>query len=245
MYRAALALIVLAPATAGAAIFERDDRVTAPPASEFTAIGFVTGGANVYYGSGFLIDACTVMSARHVAGAIEHVMGRRLAFRSGRWSSDGEVIAAGPFSRGPQATREISADWMLIRLNHCIGRKIGFLRLATAEMAFAGKHEFKIEDAGFPRDRPITSGLTIDPDCRLLWVGGGRIAHDCATLAGNSGGPLLARDGAGWVAIGINVAGADRSDVAPFRPSEPNLAIDLEKILPQIYSVISKERTLP
>lgn len=241
MLRAALLLLALASASAAATVFDVDDRITAPPSANLAPVGIVTGGLNVAYGSGFLIDACTVLTVRHVAGPVVQAVGERLRFRSGRLSSEGVVVAAGPFQTGPTESRSIVADWMIVRLRHCLGRKLGFLRLSTVADAFAARPDARIEDAGFPRDRAIAAGLTVDPDCRVLWVGGGRIAHDCATLPGNSGGPLLARDSVGWVAIGINAAGWDRAAAEPFRASEANMAIDIGALLTEICSVIGRE----
>lgn len=240
VFRSALLSVAFAPACALAAIFGIDDRVTAP-GNELAAIGILTGGANVVYGSGFLIDPCTVLSARHVGGEVEQLVGTELTFHAGKLAATGRVIAAGPFQPGPPFLRAIGKDWMIVRLRRCLGRKLGFLRLSTAAAVFAGRNKFEVEDAGFPRDRPLGAGLTVDPDCRLLWVGGGRIAHDCATLPGNSGGPLLARDSIGWVVIGINAAGADRAAPEPFRASEVNLAVDIGTIISEVCSVISSE----
>ena len=221
MFRPALILIALGSASASATIFGVDDRISAS-SREFAPIGVVTGGEKVVYGSGFLVDACSVLTARHVGGSVEDLVGKRLTFQSGSLASEGRVVAAGPLQAGPSESRSIGKDWMIVRLSRCLGSQIGFLRLSTAAAVFAGRHEFKVEAAGFPRDRPIAAGVSIDPNCRVLWVGGGRIAHDCATIAGNSGGPLLARDSAGWVAIGINAAGSDVEKAVPFRASEAN-----------------------
>lgn len=237
----ALVLLALVSGPAAAAIFAVDDRVTMPAGPELAAIGIVTGGENILYGSGFLIDACTVLTARHVGGSVDKLVGRQLTFHAGKLSSEGQIVAAGPFQSGSSEQRSIGKDWMIIRLSQCLGRQLGFLRLSTASAVFAGKHEFKVEDAGFPRDRAVTAGVTVDPDCRVLWVGRGMIAHDCATLPGNSGGPLIARDNAGWVAIGINAAGADRAAAEPFRATEANIAVDVSKLAPNICLFISKD----
>ena len=65
MFRIALALLVLSSSVSDAAIFDRDDRM----AATLNPVGIVTGGEHIYYGSGFLIDRCDVLTARHVAGA--------------------------------------------------------------------------------------------------------------------------------------------------------------------------------
>ena len=242
MSRAAIALCCLlafVPTVADAAIFDRDDRM----AATLNPVGIVTGGEKVYYGSGFLIDRCNVLTARHVAGNVFIVVGRRLVFRVGRSASRGTVVAAGPFQDNLSPSRSIGADWMLVRLDRCLGRKLGFLRVMSAVDAYAA--ERGAGDAGFPRDRPMLPGPTVDADCRVLWVGGGRMAHDCATIAGNSGGPILARQGDGWVAIGINVAGDDRAQPRKFDATAANFAVDISSILSEICVFLDGGPTTP
>ena len=228
MFRIALALFALSSSVSDAAIFDRDDRM----AATLNPVGIVTGGEKVYYGSGFLVDRCNVLTARHIAGNVLVAVGRRLLFRAGQSESRGTVVAAGPFQDNLSTSRSIGSDWMLVRLDRCLGRKLGFLRVSSTDNAYSAKRG--AGDAGFPRDRPVRSGPTIDADCRVLWFGGGRMAHDCATIAGNSGGPILARQGDGWVAIGINVAGEDRAQPHKFDAAAPNLAVDIDSILPNI-----------
>ena len=239
MFRIALALLALSSSVAEAAIFDRDDRM----AATLNPVGIVTGGENIYYGSGFLIDRCNVLTARHVAGNVLIAVGRRLVFRAGQSASRGTVIVAGPFQDNLSPSRSIGADWMLVRLDRCLGRKLGFLRVMSAVDAYAA--ERGAGDAGFPRDRPMRPGPTVDAECRVLWVGGGRMAHDCATIAGNSGGPILARQGDGWVAIGINVAGADRAQPRKFDIAETNFAVDISSILSNICAFLDGSSKTP
>ena len=239
MFRIALALLALSSSVSDAAIFDRDDRI----AATLNPVGIVTGGEKVRYGSGFLIDRCNVLTARHVAGNVLIAVGRRLVFRAGQAASPGTVVAAGPFQDNLSPSRSIGADWMLIRLDRCLGRKLGFLRVMSTVDAYAT--ERGAGDAGFPRDRPMRSGPTVDAECRVLWVGGGRMAHDCATIAGNSGGPILARQGDGWVAIGINVAGDDRALPLKFDAVGPNFAVDISSILSNICAFLDGNSTTP
>ena len=234
MFRIALALFALSSSVSDAAIFDRDDRM----AATFNPVGIVTGGEKVYYGSGFLVDRCNVLTARHIAGNVLVAVGRRLLFRAGQSESRGTVVAAGPFQDNLSTSRSIGADWMLVRLDRCLGRKLGFLRATSSVDAYPAQRGAAAADAGFPRDRAMGSGPTVDADCRVIWVGGGRMAHDCATIAGNSGGPILARQGDGWVAIGINVAGEDRAQPRKFDAAAPNLAVDIGSILPNICTFL-------
>lgn len=236
MFRIPLALAVICATAANAAIFDRDDRNT-PINADFDAVGVLTGGEGVVYGSAFLVDACTILSARHVAGAVPSVIGRALIFQTRGSKSRGIVIAAGQYYDPRSRLRPIDADWMLVRLDHCIGRQFGFLSLADVHSSSTLGTTYG--DAGFPRDHAIRSGPTVDENCQIHWVGGGRIAHDCATIAGNSGGPILARRGKKWIAIGINVAGDDSAQPRKFDAGAPNLAVDISWILPKICTFLN------
>ena len=211
----------------------RADRDLAP-------IGTVTGGRHIVYGSGFLIDECTVLTARHVGGSIDDILGTPLSFNAAHLVSGGVVVAAGQSEPGSSEQHSLDRDWMIIRLKHCLGRRLGFFHLSSAAALYAGNRVIKVESAGYPRDRPISSGVTIDPDCRVFWVARGQMGHDCATLPGNSGGPLLVRDGDKWLAVGINAAGWDRATPEAFHANDANMAIDIGYIASAICRVIAK-----
>lgn len=236
----ASALLMLIPGTASAAIFVDDDRVTLRADRDLAPVGTVTGGLHVVYGSGFLIDECTVLTARHVGGSIDNILGTPLSFKAANLASVGIVVAAGQSDPGSSEQRSLDRDWMVIRLKHCLGRRLGFFHLSSAAALYAGNRVIKVESAGYPRDRLVSAGVTIDPDCRVFWVARGQMGHDCATLPGNSGGPLLVRRGDSLLAVGINAAGWDRARPEPFRANDANLAIDVGYIANAICRVIAK-----
>lgn len=238
----AIAALLLSPSPGAATIFGRDDRVTGRN-SELEAVGIVTGGSGVHYGSGFLIADCTMLSARHVVGPSAEAVGLRLKFRSGLVASKGTVIAAGPYQEAGSPARVLALDWIIVRLDRCLGRKLGVLRLTTVSPTNGGP-EWRLAAAGFPYDRRLAAGVTLDPDCRIARLARGEIAHDCATLPGNSGGPILVRDASGIAAIGINVAGYDR--IAPtFDPADANIAVEVAALARHVCPLIDARNTPP
>ncbi|MBP2230706.1 protease YdgD [Azospirillum agricola] len=110
------------------------------------------------------------------------------------------AIATDP-AYDPAAGRpDIAADWALLTL---------------AEAAPAGTPPLPVSPRPPAAGTPVMLGgysqdraqiLMADRDCRILGAGSGLLVHDCDATRGTSGGPLLARDGAGWSVAGVGVA---------------------------------------
>ena len=83
------------------------------------------------------------------------------------------------------ATR--AADWVLMRLDKCLGKKLGFVTLATEPPALTRD----LKSAGYPYDRRDRGGITVDPACRIAGTRQRVWLNDCAALAGNSGSPIF------------------------------------------------------
>ncbi len=175
-------------------------------------------------GTATLVSPCHVLSAYHVAGGGEAVdAGTRATFYLGE-GDDGpgfddfdhfaleaqaRAIVWGnyrpPPSRGDAALPSDRdqqngwEDWALLKLDTCLGEEkygYGYMRLkaiATRELFRSGAR-LEARNLGFPVDRD-SAELWMDPECRVI----GQIyssgwQHDCITLPGNSGGPILIRD---------------------------------------------------
>lgn len=228
-HRLALILVALcASCEATASVFQRDDRRT-DTASNWP-VGIV-GGEWFAYGSGFLIDRCNVLTARHVVGR-GAVIGKRKLFRLQPWavmtgdnSSRGTVIAAGDAAAGQ------SEDWAVIRLDNCLGERFGFFPIAGGGFYRQGvstQLQPTLVAMGFPHDRGRNS-LTLDPQCEAKLRSNRGLLHDCATMPGASGGPLLAWNGElrRYEAIGIIVAGFHTKRGTQFSLRRANVAVDL------------------
>ena len=118
------------------ATFDRDDRVAVTrPGADFLPIGMVKGGKGVAYTTGFLVGDCHVLTVKHAAGRVARVAGRRMTFRlpfAGRdGASAGHVVAAGDLDLVADPDRlDRSEDWLLLRLDRCLGTRFGSLALA-------------------------------------------------------------------------------------------------------------------
>jgi hypothetical protein len=128
--------------------------------------------------------------------------------------------------------RDRRGDWLLLKLEKCVGEQLGFVSM-DGEPTKVG---MKLMNAGFPIDRPRQAGLSIDPSCRVYFVTNAGALHDCAFLPGNSGGPLfdIVHEGGRWSlrAIAIGSAGFRDRGVLTFDPSRANVATPIAPILP-------------
>ena len=195
-------------------------------------------GMSTEAGTGFLVSPCHVMTAYHVVAGKEKLRPTdRATFYVGEGndgpdysgskvyaeSSVAHPVAWGDFLDGESdniATRVKAVqfngwqDWVLLKLENCLGdpkNGYGYLHLkpiATRELTRSGE-TLSVVAVGLPKDRKELT-LTEDPSCRVI----GQMAesgwqHDCITLPGNSGGPVLERtpkDGEWPGVIGITVS---------------------------------------
>lgn len=155
-----------------------------------------TLGLSARHASAVLIGPCHAMSARHLLPRGK-VLGRRLRFQSGRLQSMGAVVLAG---QGPNLAnrQDWSADWMLVRLDDCIGFEVGFaplaIAIATTEV---------IAEAWRPGRR--NSYMTA---CRIVRYDRLALKTSCPAQPGQSGGALFSRDATSGkiVVIGLTAA---------------------------------------
>lgn len=253
----ACAGILLVSSQAAGSIFEQDDRVLAPksPDSLYAPIGTVRTSALGKQATGFLIDACHALTVQHVFGERRSALGEQATFTAGQSTgrplrSRGTVVAAGGMNQhGRSSFRDHPAeyvkarvaDWAVIRLDRCIGRTLGAVRLSAKRADIAS-----FSSAGFPGHAWTHSGLVIDPSCqirattRALWL------NDCAALPGNSGGPIFReRLYAGGIRLevyAIQSAGMHHRRVRKFATMEANVATPVAEILPGIQKALGRER---
>ena len=236
---------------ASATIFNADDRQYVIPArgSAFSAIGLVARGLLIErYGTGTLIDECHVLTAQHVLGLEGSPIGARARFTGALGTADevtseGTVVAAGGREAYPaQSFEALARDWVLIRLDTCLGARLGFARLRTQPIE--ASELAHVESAGYPVGRHRRTGLTVDPSCEirglyaLVWL------NDCATLHGTSGGPIfriIQSDGKPQLEIyAIQSAGGDERKAVPFSAASANQATPVWGILPAIQKYLSQ-----
>ncbi len=229
-----------------AAIFDIDDRrlVDTSPGSPFSPIGLILGSK--HYGTATLIDRCHALTARHLLDREGGPIGKRMTFVGAVGSkhpikSDGTVIAAGELERGQFRQLEArGADWMLLKLDTCLGDTLGWGELVVKPSNVS--ELLHVQSAGFPSDTRRRRGLTIDPDCAILSVRPLVWLNDCATLPGNSGGPifrLIARAGRQHMEVlAIQTAAVRERRPVPLLPGWANQATPAWQILPYILRMV-------
>ena len=254
MRRPGLLCLLLLAAPAVGATFERDDRIAITrPGADFLPIGIVKGGKGIAYATGFLVGACHVLTVKHAAGRVAIVAGRRMMFRLPFAGSDGAsagtVVAAGKLDLvGDPDRLDRSEDWLLLRLDRCLGQRFGSLALAdgpdkSGPIRIAGTGP--LFSAGFPNDQSWRRQLTIDPACRLRGVSGHLFVHDCSSLPGNSGSPIFTtkwRDGYASVEVlAMHSTTSASRGVLAFRGEDASVATRMADVLPAISAILANE----
>ncbi len=236
-------------------------------------------------GTGFLVSPCHILTAAHVvAGSGGISENQVLLFFAGtgnlgpgdlKANHFGALSPARPVIWGDYLEPETGTnaervatfranswnDWSLLKLDRCLGEDgFGYLQLApisTRDFTRAGGKR-AVTAIGMPADRG-NEKLTMDPSCSLLGqVEAAGWQHDCTTMPGNSGGPVLAaRPDAGdkWprvLAITVASVGSPESDDGTLTPqlidpTAPNYldllatAVPVSAFLPQIASYLPED----
>lgn len=240
------AVSLLAASAANAAIFDSDDRVVVPRErdSPYAPIGVVGTGILGRYATGFLVDECHALTVQHIFGRTRG-KGRRVLFTGGfstnaRKTVGGTVILDGGYERygeaGPPELRQRAraVDWMLIRLDQCLGSLFGSVRLQESSVI-----PQPLASAGFPRNGAFRGGLKLDPSCAIRGGNTEVLLNDCAARKGNSGSPLFRETTRrGRVVLDVYAmqsAALDAGDrVHLFDAGWANVATPMSQILPRI-----------
>lgn len=185
------------------------------------AVGMVLhlGNNGSALGTGFLVSPCHVLTAAHVVSNPDGISADQvLMFLLGtgdlgpdyyQANSFGLQSAARPvvwgesreFYKGSTADRREAwqkagwDDWALLKLDNCLGDQgYGYLKLQPIETRefTRGGNTWPITSIGLPADHS-NEKVTIDPACTLFGqIKGTGWQHDCTSMPGNSGGPILA-----------------------------------------------------
>jgi protease YdgD len=113
---------------------------------------------------------------------------------------------------GVEPARHPASDWARLELAEAVPPAIEPLRLSK-EIPVPGT---AVALPGYNQDRIHL--LMADTSCRITGIsmirGQRLLTHDCSANRGTSGGPLLARCGDHWEAVGINIAVAASANIA-------------------------------
>ena len=131
-----------------------------------------------------------------------------------------ERYILGPGYDPAKKPESIASDWAMLTLTEPLPATIRPLQ-PSGQVPAAGA---SLAIAGYGQGRSHV--MTGDQDCRVLSAPAepDLIAHDCRVANGTSGAPLLAREGDGFILVGIQVAAARRDG------SEIGLAVSLPSI---------------
>lgn len=241
----------IVPDISSAAIFDRDDReyVSTAPGSAYSPIGLVRrSNLTGSYTTGTIVSDCHVLTSQHIFGSRTNPLGQRLTFIAGfgsanQISSRGTVIAAGGYENHRAAydrSAAVAADWILVRLDLCLGLTLGHAKLRSS---VSSSFELRrVQSAGYPADRNRRAGLVVDPSCEvrriyaLVWL------NDCATLHGNSGGPIF-RLGSETSkptleVFAIQSAGIMRKQTVHYERGLDNWATPVAMVIPHIHQFL-------
>lgn len=249
--------LALQGSLAAAAIFEIDDRITIVPhkGSPFAAIGTLSVSKKSPVATGFLVSNCHVLSVQHVHSDRGTGLGKRLTFRSmlddahgSRIRSVGTIIAGGGFDDEDLRKNLAygrSRDWLLLRLDRCLGKTLGFVDLVPLEVKdlFAGKQTaIQVESAGVPGGG---RGLRTDPSCAIRGATWLEVLHDCATLRGNSGSPIFEKLGPHdrrLRVLAMTTSAHHGHEPVSFHFARANRATSISHIFPLVHRAISQAR---
>lgn len=258
--QASAAIVLSLPAlatTARGAVFDDDDRIVASTEinSPYAPIGVASplSGTGSWllprYATGFLIGKCHALTVQHLLGSSQSPIGKRVRFSAGftsqRQSSHGTVVLAGGLEsiEGKASYEGARArDWMVIKLDNCIGRLLGHVVL---QPSLPGS---RLKSAGFPSGL-VRAPLKIDPNCRFRFRTKYLALNDCASLSGNSGSPIFEEltigDRTTLVVYAMQTAGWNlRGKPQPFEWRYANVAIPVSNIWRKIERADSENSQL-
>jgi len=180
---------------------------------------------NGFAGTAFLVeDECTVMTNYHVAFAKEMSTettdvktyrgkkGERSEFFIGRNGSGpldfkakvgATVVSFGGYLKNDARGR--TGDYVIYRLDECVGRQFGFLKVKKTELDTSPAPVGRLKMISYGASTSVKPGVAVE-ECRAhdngpAW---GLVGVDCTLEGGGSGSPIMERQQSGeWLVVGI------------------------------------------
>lgn len=233
--------------SAFAAIYYSDDQVQVPRTGAYAPIGIVVPSERGKdAGTGFLVDACHVLTTQHIETTRPEMptapVKKFFFFGVGPYMGFEKPVAGFVVAQGGYDDRydARSKDWMLIRLNECVGMRIGYLKIAPIKIARLYKVDLKM--AGYPDSRHHARGVWMDPSCTVKGARANYWLHDCASDKGSSGAPLfyLTHDATGPVlnVVALHQAGVHGTLKKAWDADSSNIAVRMDRVYESIAQII-------
>lgn len=177
----------------------KDERVvvdrTSAQYKQLNAIGKVEADGQNFYGTGFLVDACHVLTNNHVVykDPKSAKKGTEVKFTIGSTEVSGKTIDNGGFEN----TRETqNSDWAIVRLSKPLGATYGYIPMYQMDMQ--KMNGLGVITAGFPGSKTNggkdLSKIYGDLNCKVTGTSGfGYSLHTCQATGGQSGSPVMAK----------------------------------------------------
>ena len=138
------------------------------------------------------------------------------------------------------------ADWAIVRLDKALGERYGWLGAVASSVAAFPQ---AVAVAGYSVDFQGGATPWVQADCNVRGRDAtmGWIYHDCDTVRGSSGAPMLSAVGPGAEIYGINVAelrdGGQESLLLPqFEESHANIAIPGQGFVQKLREIQALDR---
>ena len=200
-------------------------------------------------GTSFLISPCYALTNYHAVFGSSNAPSNK--FTATFYDFDPEEkthkqtrvipVAWGNFADG----KIESEDWALVKLDVCVGKRIGWLETDVRKTGELYNKEVAI--AGYPGDKKITD-LWMQASCRLVEYNQknfeGTFFHDCASRPGASGSPLFDLENGYPQVLALNSADlhSENTILHSYTHDKANIAIDIRTILPKIQSILSEDK---
>lgn len=224
------------------------------PAFPASIIGKVSGGVGLAHATGFLVGECEVLTVKHAAGWVKDPARFKFTFRQaghGGQSSRARVVAQGALELVDDWwANDRSGDWMLLRLDLCLGAQVGFAELS--DVPFEQTTYFKLGapplmSTGFHGALGQKGTMTLNPACRIRVITPRGHLNDCRATPGASGSPVFATVSAGransLLVFGMQVAANPVGLNVPGGPFVDSISIAANKLLPAIAPFLTKRNS--